>query len=154
MTAAATTTVVPRAAAVRAVANAIADRAHFVIAVPPDHVASVIDRLAGIPRGWTAYVDNGSPMVLVTGEPGAAVLLDLVGGAVVAVVTVPKTTSAAVLGGALSQPVPDDGSQDLVIIHDFEPGPMCWPMIFVDAIERVDPAVAAQLHASDIRSMS
>jgi hypothetical protein len=109
--------------------------------------------------GWTGYLDLGLPTVLRVHLSQAQkktllpVLVSLVGAACTAVFTVPKTVPAVTLGTALGQQLSDDGSQDILVIH--EPGPATvWPTLFVDALALVDPASAAQLHANDLTRQS
>lgn len=144
-----TTTVIGRPAAVHQIAAPLADRSAFVIVTPPDLVADIAPRLGRLPTGWTAYLDNGTPVVVATGEPKAIALmaaLSLPGG-ITAVVTVPKTVPAVMLTEAVGQEVPADGSQDLIMLHSGWNRPIIWPMLFVDALEQVDPRATAQIRA-------
>jgi hypothetical protein len=40
------------------------------------------------------------------------------------------------------------------MLHDGDAQPIVWPMLFVDALERVDPKAAAQLRVDDIARQS
>lgn len=140
------TTSISRATAVTTVAGHIADRDAFVITVPPNVLGDVTHGLRDV-DGWTAYLDSGTPVILQTDR----VSVLAVTGAIIlsaAVVTVPKTVPAAVLSKALGQTIPDDGSQDLVVLHGADGEPIVWPLLFVDALDQVDPIAAAQLRAA------
>lgn len=145
-----TTATVSRAAAIRDIADALADRTSFVVTVPPGMVTGIAAALVDVPL-WTVLLDNGLDTVLRLVDThdftaavtvGAALGLPLAG-----VVLVPKTVPAELLGGAIGQAVPADGSRDLLVIGDPATGPIAWPRLFVDALARVDPAGAAQLRA-------
>lgn len=146
------TTVIPRESAVRRIAAHIADRDAFIVVVPPGLLDTLAAGLVDVPD-WTGYADNGTRMVLRTDQPGALLVVEAVSVAT-AVVIVPKTVPAGVLAEALGQEIPADGSQDLVLLHEDERGPLIWPRLFVDALEIVDPAVAAHLHANDLAGLS
>ncbi len=142
-----------RAEAVDAIASAIADRDAFVIIVPPTLVTALAAPLGDVPA-WTAYVDNGTPMVLTTTDAAALSIVDLLGVPAAAVVTVPKTVPATVLTQAIGQEVPADGSQDIVLLADPETGFMVWPVLFLDALAKVDPKAAAAIRATDLTAQS
>jgi hypothetical protein len=150
-----TTVVIPRADAVHAIAAHLADRDAFVLLVPPGMVPTTARCLATVAR-WTGYLDVGLPTVLRTHNSHALETLPLVvshfGTSTTAVITVPKTIPAAVLATFLSEQLPDDGSRDIIAIH--ETGPLQWPLLFIDALTQVDPAAAAQLHANDLTTQS
>lgn len=149
------TTLITRRAAVDAIAAHIADRTAFIVLAPPKLLGEVITRLRHVP-GWTGYLDTGRDSVA-RGDAAEFVTLGRVaqafGTPAIAVMTVPKTVPAARLSRALRQPIADDGSQDILVIRG-ESGPIHWPMLFVDALEQVEPAAAAQLHAEDLSVMS
>jgi hypothetical protein len=124
---------VPRAEAVRAIAAHVADRTAFVISAPPAMVESAARCLRGIGTG-DCYMDNGLDAVFRLSGAYVAlaeVMAGLLPGTAAAVFTVPKTVPAARLSEALQgQPVPGDGSRDLVLLHADEnrvefPG-CCW----------------------------
>jgi hypothetical protein len=155
-----TTVVIPRADAVHAIAGRLADRDAFVLLIPPGMVPTAARCLANVTR-WTGYLDVGLPTVLRTNSGQALEMLPLVvshfGATTTAVITVPKTIPAATLRTALGmaagrQQFPDDGTRDIVAIH--ETGPLQWPLLFIDALTQVDPAAAAQLHANDLTRQS
>lgn len=144
-----TSSVIDRVTAVDDLTAAIRGCTHYLIVTPPAAVATVAERLDGIP-GWTAYVDSGTPVVLRTGL-GTAVAMTAALTTSVAVILVPKSVPAATLTEVLGQDIPADGSQDLVLIHGPDGDPIVWPLLFLDAIGAVDPAAAAQIHAEAIR---
>lgn len=132
-----------RADAVKEIANHVADRDRFLVAVSLQGFASCAYAFSeGTVRCWRAYVDCGGPTVLCTddgqllesftrGAPGSAVL------------AVPKTVPAAVLGAVFDQAFPEDGSRDLIDLDtDF------WPSLVFEALEAVDPQSAARMRAA------
>lgn len=148
-----TTMTTSREAAVRAIADALADRTSFVATVPPGMLATVADALARIPR-WTAWLDCGLDTVLCVDDAHAitstAALFAITRAPVLAVVTIPKTVPAKRLSRALGCPVPADGSRDVLIVGDGHEAPIAWPVLFLDALAHVDPAAAAQLRADAV----
>ncbi len=144
------TAVIPRESAVHRIAAHITDRDVWLITVPPSLLPTVAEALGDVP-GWLGYVDNGTGLILTTDRP-MAIIATAVFIASTAVVAVPKTVPAAVLAEALGRDVPADGSQDLILLH--EGGPIVWPMLFVEALDRVEPAVAAHLRANDLANLS
>ncbi|MDJ0341777.1 hypothetical protein [Streptomyces sp. PH10-H1] len=141
-----------RPQAVKRIADHIADRDSYVITVPPDALTSFAHRLCDIPD-WNAYLDNGTGTVLHTGHALTLLACDLI-IETAAVVIVPKTVPTAVLTEAVGRDVPADGSQDIVILTGPAGRPVFWPLLLVDAIEIVDPAVAAQLRANQIHNLN
>jgi hypothetical protein len=145
------TTTITREQAVKAIAGHLADRDAYVITVPPELMPEVTRSLDGI-TDWTAYLDGGLPVVIRTDR---AAVLTITGALTVsaAVLTVLKrTTAAAALSAALGQEIRDDGSQDIVVLHDN--GPMVWPLLFVDALAVVDPGAAAAIHANQVHNLN
>lgn len=144
------TTPIDRGQAVHRIAAHLADRDSYVITVPPDLVDTVAENLASIPER-TLYLDGGLPAVLRTDQ---ASVLAVTGAltATAAVLVVPKTVPAAALTKALGQHVPEDGSQDIVVL--MADGPIVWPLLFVDALEVVDPRAAGQLRASNLPNLN
>lgn len=148
----ATNELMNRSRAVREIADRIADRTHFVMISPTHRLARLVYDLAEQTPQWCAYLDSGSGMVLRTPHAGTVaaikVFIETAG-----VVTVPKTVPAAKLAAVVDQPVPEDGSQDLVVLY--EPGePMFWPTLFVNAIDLVDPKAAATIRANQIQNLN
>jgi hypothetical protein len=143
---------VPRATVEKRLAGHIADRDAFVIVgCPPDWVGELAETLREIST-WTGYLDAGISTVLRTSNPGVLTLVAAL-APVAVVVTIPKTVPAAEIAAALGQPIPDDGSQDLVMLCDPD-RPAIWPVLFVDALAKVDPKTAATIYASDLRNQS
>ncbi len=146
---------VARAEAVRAIAAHVADRTAFVISAPPAMVGSAARCLRGIGAG-DCYMDNGLAVVFrLSGEyvALAEVMAGLLPGTAAAVFTVPKTIPAARLSEALQgHPIPEDGSQDLVLLHVGEDR-VEFPRLLLEAVALVDPDAVMQLAANDLRSL-
>lgn len=140
---------ITRQAAVESIAEGIANHGAYVITVPPAALPTLVSALADVAH-WQAYLDSGTGTILRTDRSHAArVIASLVPTA--AVVTVPKTVPAGLLSLALGQRVSPDSGQDIVILT--EPGkPICWPMLFVDALDIVSPETAAQLRGQEVSS--
>lgn len=148
-----TATPIARARAVKDIAAALADRSAFVAMVSPDVLKTVAARLHLIP-GWTAYLDSGTDIVMRTTDIAVVAVLDLLIDSAV-VLTIPKTTPAATISEALGgTPVPEDGSQDIILLGGKEDAPMFWSLLFLDAIERVDPETAADIRAAAIANLN
>lgn len=147
----ATNELISRATAVQQIADHIADRDHYVITAPPEALAALAQTLRLVDT-WAGYLDNGAGMILRTDRPGVLAISNLLAPAV-GVITVPKTVPAAVLTEALGQEVPDDGSQDIVILMPGGP-PAYFPLLFVEALDIVDPRTAAQLRAHHIPNLN
>ncbi|GAA2370798.1 hypothetical protein Cme02nite_45080 [Catellatospora methionotrophica] len=149
------THLITRQAAVDAIAGHLADRTAFVVLAPPDLLAETTGRLRHLP-GWTGYLDTGRDTVAQGNAEQFAALCgvaQVLGRPAVAVLTIPKTVPARRVAQALRRPVAADGSQDVLVVR-VDGGPVCWPLLFVDALERVEPAAAAQLHAEDLAGLS
>lgn len=137
---------ITRDRAVTDLAGHFADRDAFVMMVNPTHLAALVERLHLLPE-WTAYIDASADDVIRTDDPGVLLLMDVLMPRAV-VLTIPKTVPAAVIGDALDEPFPDDGSRDILMLG-FTPGaPMVWSLLFLDALERVDPAMVAEIRAA------
>lgn len=146
---AATLTTCSRDTAVRRIAARLADRTHYVMSVPPPAIVAVATGLRDVPD-WSAYLDAGLPAVMRCHDARALAVLAVLSGPMCAVVTVPKTVPPDVLSTITRTEVPADGSRDVLIVHLGEDVPMIWPLLFVDALAVLDPAVAAQIRAYDI----
>ncbi|MER7838439.1 hypothetical protein ABTY98_21755 [Streptomyces sp. NPDC096040] len=147
----ATNELIDRDTAVQQIAAHIADRDAYVITTPPDALPRLSRSLENL-SSWGAYLDSGTPVVLRTGRAGALLVVDML-METAGVLVVPKTVPAAELGKVVGQDIPADGSQDLVVLMPRE-GPIFWPLLFVDALEIVDPAVAATLRANHIPNLN
>lgn len=137
--------------AVQKIARHIADRDAYLVTIPPDtlpRLSKSLDRIAT----WSAYLDSGNPFILRTNRPGALLVTDLL-IETAGVLVVPKTVPASALSKVVGQEVPADGSQDLVVLMPTA-GPIFWPLLFVDALEIVDPKVAAQLRANHLPNLN
>ncbi|MEU2625743.1 hypothetical protein [Kitasatospora sp. NPDC007106] len=134
-----------RSRAVQEIAHHITRHDAYLITVPPGMLTSAARALDAVTT-WQAYIDNGSGVVLRTGLIRAVRPNDR---ATAAVIAVPKTVDPAVLGKALRYPLPADGSRDLLVLRG-RTGPIHWPLLFVDAIDQVDPVAAAQLRAHSL----
>lgn len=146
-----TNELINRTSAVESIAEGIASHDDYVVTVPPAALPTLMAALADIPS-WHAYLDNGTGLVLRTDRPDSAQrVASLMPTA--AVVTVPKAAPSALLSAALGQPVDPDDEQDIVILT--EPGkPVCWPMLFIDALDIVSPETAEQLRADRLVNLS
>lgn len=138
--------------AVHTIAAHLADRDSYVITVPPYAITPMATRLCAT-ANHTAYLDTGLPFILATDEGATlAAVGTLVPMAIV--LTVPKTVPPSVLARAIGQPVPDDGSQDIVIIQRRDGRATHWPVLFVDALEAVDPRAAAEIRANQVQNLN
>ncbi len=144
--------ILDRDEAVQRIAGHIADRDAYVVTAPP-YTLPTLSRTLDSLSGWFAYLDSGTPAILHTDRAGALLVADLLMDTA-AVIVVPKTVAAAELSKVLGQDVPADGSQDLVVLMPPDGGPIFWPLLFVDALEVVDPPVAAQLRAHHIPNLN
>lgn len=140
---------ITRQAAVESIAEGIGSSDAYVITVPPATLPTLMTALQDTPH-WLAYLDSGTDTVMRTDRPDeASTIARLVPTA--AVITVAKTIPAALLSRALGRPVSADAEQDLLVLT--EPGkPICWPMLFVDALDIVSPETAAQLRDQEVSS--
>lgn len=145
------TATIDRAHAVKRIADHLADRTSWVVTAPPDMLAPLAEALGTIP-GWTAYLDGGLPLVLRTDQADVLLAADAL-VATAAVLTVPKTVDASTLGAALSHPMPSDDAQDVLILRA-DNGPIYWPLLFVDAVDIVDPQCAAELRANHLPNLN
>ena len=147
---------VDRGQAVRHLAACLADRTAFVISA--SSVGDAASSLCGLSSA-ECFMDNGTDLVFkLSGDAiAAAALMDeLMPGAVAAVFTVPKTVPAAQLAGLLrisADLIPADGSQDLIVLHR-SADRIDWPVLLVEALALVDPETAMQLAANDLRNLS
>ncbi len=148
--------VISHATATDRVADHYADRTAFIILAGLNLDLQIATRLNTL-ASWTAYAIDAAGQVMVTDDLplliARATLADLIGVPSITLFTVPKTVPAADLGRALGQDVPDDGSRDVIMCA--KPGaPIAWPMVFVDALRKVDPKAAMSLEALDMARMS
>lgn len=147
--------VITREDAVAQLASCIADRNAFLITAAPNLTLELAQRIAAV-GPWTGYLDTGVDHILQTNDIRALAttwaITTAVNGAAIAVFTVPKTVPAKKLSKAVGQNVPADGSQDILIVN--QDARFYWPLLFVDAVERVDPAMASSIRASDVRNLS
>lgn len=134
------------------ISGRIAGEADYLITVPPGALLPLCEALDAL-TSWTAYLDSGTPLVVRTERSGTLRNVAL-RGAAAGVISVPKAVPAAALAEALSQPLPPDGSEDLIVLTSPDGGPIFWPLLFVDALEIVDPAAAAQLRAHHIPNLN
>jgi hypothetical protein len=146
-----TTATLDRAAAIRRIADHLADQDAFVITVPPHELNAFGHSIKNV-QSWTAYLDNGTGHILRTDTPGALLVAELL-FPTAAVVVVPKTVPATVLSEALGQEVPADGSRDIVILTS-QGGPTYYPMLFINALDIVSPSTAALLRANHLPNLS
>jgi hypothetical protein len=127
-----------RASAVKQLSGPVFDRHSFLVAVSLRRLAEQVHAFGdGTVPVWTAYIDHGGSAVLRTSDvnlleahtrsvPGSAVLV------------IPKTVPATALREVFGQPLPEDGSRDLIDLDtDF------WPTLVFEALEAVNPEAAA-----------
>ncbi|MFE2828478.1 hypothetical protein [Streptomyces sp. NPDC059271] len=138
--------------AVRQIAQHIADRDAYVITAPPGALPRLSATLDELPH-WTAYLDNGLPVAMRTGNASTLLVADAL-METAGVIVVPKTVPASAVGQVVGQSMARDGSQDLVVLMPPDGGPIFWPLLFVDALDVVDPVVAAQLRAHHIPNLN
>jgi hypothetical protein len=144
------TAAIPRHTAVRRIADHLADRDSFVITLGPATIPAVRTTLDQIPT-WTLYLDSGLADVTRTNQLEQLLRAELFPTA--GVLTVPKTVPAHILRAVVGQALPDDGSQDVVILQNPD-GTVDWPALFVDAVELVNPAIAAGLRTHEPAHLS
>lgn len=148
--------VISHATATDRIANHYADRTAFIVLAGLNLDLQIATRLSTL-SAWTAYAIDAAGQVMVTNDLpmliARAALADLIGVPSITLFTVPKTVPAADLGKALGQDVPDDGSRDVIMCSKPD-APIAWPMVFVDALRKVDPAAAMALDAQDLARMS
>jgi hypothetical protein len=143
-----TNELIGRGQAVQQIADQLADRTSYVITTPAERLGPLVRALADHAPRWIAYLDNATGTVLRTPDASTVCAVDRVADTA-AVITVPKAVAPAALAAALGQPVPDDGSQDIFVLCGHgEPVP--FPLLFVDALDLVDPVAAAQLRADRV----
>jgi hypothetical protein len=142
---------IDRQEAVKAIAGHIADRDAFVVSVPPQLIQAVASRIDRLPK-WTAFVDNGTDLVMTTSGFRMMAVIDLLVDTT-AVLTVPKTVAASTLSEVVGQDVPADGSQDIVMLHTGA-APYIWPLLFLDALEVVDPGSPSQIRMNNLSNLN
>jgi hypothetical protein len=131
--------------AVAEIVSAMNGQAHYLVTAPPGTI-TVLGESLGHLSTWRAYVDSGVPTVMSTNDASALFVTSLL-MPMAAVIVVPKTVSPAELSEVLGRTVPEDGSQDIVILHEAEDAPIIWPMLFLEAMRVVDPDVVEQILA-------
>lgn len=137
----------PRCAAIREIAAAVADRTSFLLFPPRNAAVDMADALRGIE--WVALLDNGQDTILRTQQPGAVAIAESF-MPVGAVFLVPKTVPAAKISEALGHPIPEDGSQDLLMTSRPGSGELAWPTLFVEALEEAQPDEAVRLRTASL----
>jgi hypothetical protein len=82
--------------AVHAIADAVLDRTSFVCTMPPGEMGRLGAALAGLPSGWTAYIDNGLPDILWADRRALVEAAGILGwlGLAIGVLLVPKVIPA------------------------------------------------------------
>lgn len=131
-----------RREAVKRLSNYVADRDRFVIAIPFGDLASRIDAVNLCVEDWEAFVEVAPDLVVHTDDTAPFDPPGLI-AATSAVLTVPKTTPAEVLGLLLGRDFPADGSQDLI---GMDPGRGAG--LLFEAAESVDPLATARVRDS------
>jgi hypothetical protein len=132
-----------RADAVKQLSNYVADRDAFLVSVSLRLFGAYAYAFSsGAVGSWAVYVDLGGQTVLRTSDPAllAALTRSEPG---TAVLVIPKTVPAAVVGQVFQQQIPVDGSRDLLDLDlDYQPS-----LIF-EAMDLVDPAEGAAMRAA------
>lgn len=137
--------IITRATAVDQLAGHLAEQDAFVMMVNPTHLSRLVERLHLIPK-WTAYIDNGTDDVIRTNDQGVLLLSDVL-MPVAAVLAIPKTVPAAVIGEAIDEPFAENGP-DILMLGFNSNGPVVWSVMFLDALERVDAEMVATIRAA------
>lgn len=136
--------------AVEVVADCIRRRMHYVVVGAPSLVSGVMQRLSDQKHTWSAFVESAAPVILVTNEEAVVEVMTMLAGpdSHIIVLTVPKSVPASVLADIVGQPVPADGSQDLFVLSALNEQ-IQWPVLFIDALDEVDPVAASQIRAAE-----
>jgi hypothetical protein len=147
-------TILSRQGAVSRIAAAFADRTAYIVAGDMGALATVMERISE--PGAVCFFDQGMTTVLaVKGEPITrmpevlALLPAPIRAVAIATMTVPKTVPARVLGAAVGQEVPADGSQDVLMVRSADASEQVWPVLLIEAIGRSDPESAMAIAAAD-----
>ncbi len=146
------THVIDRQQAVHALANQYGDRTAYLVAAPADVLPSIADQILPNLPWWVAFLDQGGPTVLVTNiAPVVAMTSALI--RCVAVISLPKAGPITDLIGLLGSPrrIGEDG--DLILVRrpddpDLGPDDVVWPILLIDAIDEIDPMLAARIRSS------
>jgi hypothetical protein len=143
---------ISRPEAVDQLADLIRNRGHYIVPIHPEAPASRFVYQAG---AWSAFVDNGTETVLLltgSGPDGGALnaVLMLTAGYVTTTLAVAKvSTPARALSTVLETSADVLAKQDIVItyLRNTEDGKVevCYPLLFIDAVDRCDPMTAASL---------
>lgn len=147
------TAIVPRAAAVDAIAGAIDARTHYVVGIVPTLVETIGQRIEALPRGWVVFVDKGTTHVLTANHPaGLTEPGRVLGRPVAAVLLVPKSIPADQLNAIMpddGDDLDDGGNDDVIMLNAADEPRSGLPRLLHAAIEKVDPhhARALQLGA-------
>jgi hypothetical protein len=136
-----------RGRALRFISEALADRTHFLLVPPVQRGTEVAELLDGAGIPWTGYIDSGQDTVLRVDQASLMMVTEQLARRTAALITVAKTVPAEQLSSALDQAIAADGSQDLILMTD-DGKQLHWPMLFVDALDRIDPVEAARLRAA------
>lgn len=136
-----------RGRALRFISEALADRTHFLLVPPAQRGAEVAELLDGTGISWTGYIDSGQDTVLRVDQASLMLVTEQLARRTAILITVPKTVPAEQLSSALDQTIQADGSQDLILMTD-DSEQLLWPMLFVDALDQIDPVEAARLRAA------
>ncbi len=144
-----TQTILERPDALHEIADAIGDRRHFIVLLSPETSPHTPDFIRALP-GASCYLDAGLPTVLRMQPPPRALpaLLQLLPLRCGVILVAPKTPEGRRRLGRLgSRPGSTADEQDLVLPYHEGEG-FAFPLLFVDAVDLVDPVGAAQLRAS------
>lgn len=139
---------VPRERAVKAISATYGDKTDIILAGPLDRVGGVLQHIPSA----VCYLDAGTRTILVTrgtGETQSIVLYQISQYApMAAIIAIPKATPETALTAA---GIDVTGSEDICLVASNDDQLMCYPILLVDAIDLMDPVLAAQLRAQGVK---
>ena len=145
-----------RAAAVRIIGDAFADRTSYVVSAHPLAVGSTAQRLAQFPD-VAALVDTGADSVLGCEAATAGhvcAMFRVLGVEALAVFLVPKRVPAKLLSKKLDGAALEEGARDMIMVGPNLGNQYHWPTLLLDAIAPHDPKFVASVLATDIARQS
>lgn len=125
-----------------------ASDAYIIVPATDGSTAGLITALEDL-HNWTAYVDCGTDAIAVTNAAAIVWVVAKLAPRIAMVVTIDKSESGDTLAEVLGIYAPEDDEQDIFILAD-QDGPLAWPMMFVSAVEKVDPDGAAMFYADAV----
>ena len=125
----------------------------YVITLPPKAFSCAVQRVGKL-FGSVIYADNGTDVALKVPGPGIgealAAVANVIGEFLTGVAVVPKTVPRGLLSRALGRKLPEDQSQDIVLIESTGEHRYIWPTLFVVAMDQVDAEYAAAIRAAAV----